>query len=215
MSDVDKCLGARTYSESAFGPDNATDICSRSGGTCVNTEGDYYCSCPSGYVGDRYGCSKINNNKARMAIIGIGLGALFVLVCLWWLYKIMRRRKRERQLKKKFFKRNGGLILQQQLSSGEEGNIEKTKVFTSKALEKATDNFNQNRVLGQGGQGTVYKGILPDGSIVAIRKSKIDDEGKVEQFINEVVILSRISHRNVVKLHGCCLETEVPLDRTV
>ncbi|KAJ0717717.1 putative protein kinase RLK-Pelle-WAK family [Helianthus annuus] len=114
-------------------------------------------------------------------------------------------------LKAIFFKRNGGLLLQQQMSSGDNGNVEKTKLFTSKELENATDHFNENRILGQGGQGTVYKGMLTDGNIVAVKMSKIKDESEIEQLINEVVILSQINHRNVVKLHGCCLETEVPL----
>ncbi|KAL1080812.1 hypothetical protein V6Z11_D09G020200 [Gossypium hirsutum] len=118
-------------------------------------------------------------------------------------------------LKQKYFKRNGGLLLQQHLSSNE-GNVEKIKLFTSKEMEKATDHYNENRILGQGGQETVYKGMLIDGGIVAIKKSKMVkgkkfDEKKVEQFINEVIILSQINHKNVVKLLRCCLEAEVPI----
>ena len=138
-----------------------------------------------------------------------GFGMLCLLTGAWWVYKFLKR-KMEIMLKQKFFKRNGGLLLQQELASTE-GNIDKSKLFTSKELETATDHYNTNRILGQGGQGTVYKGMLEDGKIVAIKKSKVIDESKVDEFINEVAILSQINHRNVVKLLGCCLETEVPL----
>ncbi|GMP40877.1 hypothetical protein CsSME_00011165 [Camellia sinensis var. sinensis] len=155
--------------------------------------------------------SAFQRSKSRIVIIGVcsgSVGAMLLLIATWWLYKVMKKRI-DKKRKEKFFKRNGGFLLQQLSST--DGNVEKTKLFNEKELEKATDHYNEDRILGHGGQGTVYKGMLSDGRIVAVKKSKVLDEGKVEQFINEVVILSQINHRNIVMLLGCCLETEVPL----
>ncbi|GMP71092.1 hypothetical protein CsSME_00029640 [Camellia sinensis var. sinensis] len=107
------------------------------------------------------------------------------------------------------FKQNGGFLLQRKLSSVD--GSEKIKLFNLKELEKATDHYHEDHILGQGGQGTVYKGMLSDARIIAVKKSKVVDEGQVEEFINEVVILSQIVHRNIVKLLGCYLETGVPM----
>ncbi|KFK44073.1 hypothetical protein AALP_AA1G212600 [Arabis alpina] len=163
--------------------------------TCVNVQGSYDC------LDDKTGAILIG--------VGAGFGVLVLVGGIWFLIKFVKKR-RVTQRKRKFFKRNGGLLLEQQLNT-REGNIEKTILFTSRELEKATENFSDNRILGQGGQGTVYKGMLVDGRTVAVKKSKAVDEDRLDEFINEVVILSEVNHRHVVKLLGCCLETEVPI----
>ena len=134
---------------------------------------------------------------------------MILLLSISWLYWGLKKRKFIR-LKEKFFQQNGGLMLQQQLSR-QEGSDETIKIFTAGELEKATNKYDESNIVGRGGYGTVYKGTLTNGRIVAVKKSKMIDKSQIEQFINEVLVLSQINHRNVVKLLGCCLETEVPL----
>jgi serine/threonine protein kinase len=126
-----------------------------------------------------------------------------------WIYWDLERRKLMK-LKEKFFQQNGGILLQQQLSN-HRGSVEIAKIFSAKELKKATNNYDKSRVLGQGGCGTVYRLVLPTNKVVAIKKSKIDDQSQIEQFINKIIVPTQIIHKNVVKLLGCCLETEVPL----
>ncbi|XP_068304670.1 LEAF RUST 10 DISEASE-RESISTANCEUS RECEPTOR-LIKE PROTEIN KINASE-like 1.4 isoform X5 [Pyrus communis] len=77
------------------------------------------------------------------------------------------------------------------------------QVFSYNELEEATENFNPAKELGDGGFGTVYYGKLHDGRVVAVKRLYENNFKRVEQFMNEVEILTRLEHRNLVKLYGC------------
>ncbi|KAL2479432.1 Wall-associated receptor kinase 2 [Abeliophyllum distichum] len=164
---------------------------------CINTPGSFNCSCPHGYYGDgkNNGRGCIANTSQFPVIkvaLGIGFGFLSLVIGVTWLYFSIKKRKLIK-LREKFFQQNGGLMLKQQISSNG-GNVESsTKVFTAEELEKATDNYAEERILGRGGYGTVYKGILLDKRVVAIKKSRVMDQSQIEQFINEVVILTQFT----------------------
>ncbi|VAI35083.1 unnamed protein product [Triticum turgidum subsp. durum] len=177
--------------------------------TCQNTVGGYHCSCPFGssFAKETNSCT----NRFIGVVIGLssGIGALFLASISTLLVRMWKRSTKSR-VRKAHFRKNKGLVLEQLISSDESA-THSTKIFSLDELEKATDNFDSTRILGLGGHGTVYKGILSDQRVVAIKKSKMADQREIDQFINELAILSQISHRNVVKLFGCCLESEVPL----
>ncbi|KAK6148722.1 hypothetical protein DH2020_016247 [Rehmannia glutinosa] len=85
------------------------------------------------------------------------------------------------------------------------------KVFTIEDIERTTDNFNTSRILGEGGFGLVYGGILDDGRKVAVKVLKRDDQQGGREFLAEVEMLGRLHHRNLVKLIGADKEI-APLD---
>ncbi|XP_062219179.1 receptor-like serine/threonine-protein kinase ALE2 isoform X3 [Phragmites australis] len=80
------------------------------------------------------------------------------------------------------------------------------KTFSLVEMERATQGFHDSRIIGEGGFGWVYEGILEDGERAAVKILKRDDQQGTREFLAEVEMLSRLHHRNLVKLIGICTE---------
>ncbi|XP_028557136.1 wall-associated receptor kinase 2 [Dendrobium catenatum] len=178
---------------------------------CQNLVSGYKCSCPFGRTGDgtknRSGCRNIF--PIVEAILGTALVIGVILVFGLWIYFASKQRSLIK-LREQYFRQNGGLLLKHQIST-REGFADNTRIFSSEELQRATAGYSDNRIIGTGSNGTVYKGILDDQVTVSVMKSRALERSQIDQFINEVFILSHINHRNVVRLLGCCLETKVPM----
>ncbi|KAF8779541.1 hypothetical protein HU200_002598 [Digitaria exilis] len=180
-------------------------------GQCINTIGSYRCTCPKGTRSSN--ASTINcipyqdPTQTVKMVLGISISTVFLLICFFPLVIHYQKRKLIKE-KDGFFKQNGGFILLEKMRSRR---VDTVRVFSKEELENATDNFDKRRELGRGGYGTVYKGIMKDGRIVAIKRSKVCNTKQKDEFVQEIIILSQINHRNVARLLGCCLEVEVPM----
>ncbi|XVF74394.1 hypothetical protein PTKIN_Ptkin13bG0107000 [Pterospermum kingtungense] len=95
------------------------------------------------------------------------------------------------------------------ISSGGMAYTGLAKNFTLNDIKRATNGFDASRVIGEGGFGIVYKGVLDDGAAVAVKVLKREDQRGGQEFLAEVEMLSRLHHRNLVKLIGICTEDNI------
>jgi len=166
-------------------------------GTCCIPSQGYYGPSISAFSLTRAPNAAQKKNKTSV-IIGAAVGAVIVglVVLLAGLYA---RRQKSRKLS----------LEQQELYNI----VGRPNVFCYSygELKTASENFNSSNLLGKGGYGSVYKGTLTDGSVVAVKQlSETSHQGK-KQFITEIETISQVQHRNLVKLYGCCLEGNRPL----
>ncbi|KAI6675919.1 hypothetical protein NL676_036715 [Syzygium grande] len=84
-------------------------------------------------------------------------------------------------------------------------------VFDLGTIAVATNNFSEENKLGEGSFGPVYKGVLEDAQEIAVKKLSRNSWQGLHEFKNEVLYISKLQHRNLVKLLGCCIQEEVLL----
>ncbi|XP_065848345.1 LEAF RUST 10 DISEASE-RESISTANCEUS RECEPTOR-LIKE PROTEIN KINASE-like 1.4 isoform X3 [Euphorbia lathyris] len=151
---------------------------------------------------------------AGASVVGIGLGCWFLLI-------VQKRKRVAAQSQSKDIQTPPTPLIKGQAAPifnfsrttpsypSSKSDIEKgstyfgTQVFSYEELVEATDNFNPSKELGDGGFGTVYYGILNDGRVVAVKRLYDNNIKRAEQFMNEVEILTRLRHKNLVTLYGC------------
>ncbi|XP_030545165.1 probable receptor-like protein kinase At1g11050 [Rhodamnia argentea] len=142
-----------------------------------------------------------SSEKNVLKLVAIFLGALMGVLLAIAVIALHRNRQREKKRNaphEEFINSFRSSVLP---NSG-------AKWFRISELERATNGFSQVNFIGQGTHGMVYKGTLSDGATVAVKQMlDIDTEGD-EEFSNEVEIISKIRHRNLLSLRGCCVTSD-------
>ncbi|CAL5201351.1 unnamed protein product [Lathyrus oleraceus] len=141
----------------------------------------------------------------KIIIIVIGVVAVALLAFSTYYYRRMERKKVEKEMKNL-----DAIFSQDQTNNAENVNPDLPMIPLSTIL-KCTDNFSDNYKLGEGGFGAVYKGVLADGKEIAVKRlSKTSAQG-LEEFKNEVMLIAKLQHRNLVRLLACCIEKKEKL----
>ncbi|KAL3737444.1 hypothetical protein ACJRO7_026243 [Eucalyptus globulus] len=126
-------------------------------------------------------------------IVGVATGVGVVgLVAVLLVFYLVRRRKMARMIEDQEFL----------------GIDTRPYTFGYAELKAATDDFNPNNKLGEGGFGPVFKGTLNDGRVIAVKQLSVSSHQGKNQFVAEIATISAVQHRNLVKLYGCCIDAD-------
>ncbi|KAL6553222.1 hypothetical protein OROGR_007064 [Orobanche gracilis] len=150
-----------------------------------------------------------DNDGKLVIIIPVVMGVIFVPICIfiaWFLMAKKKGKQIEGQNTLETLQSDSSAIVLKDESK--KVDIQELPLFTFKTLADATNQFHDDSMLGRGGFGYVYKGTLTNGKHIAVKRlSAASGQGK-EEFRNEAIVISRVQHRNLVKLLGCCVERE-------
>ncbi|KAJ3693660.1 hypothetical protein LUZ60_009140 [Juncus effusus] len=145
----------------------------------------------------RVASSELDAGKNRKAhlIIAITTVIIVIIILVFSLYCfIWKNKKSEKRKIKSYFSKSG------QFKDTE------LPLFDIDSMTLATNNFSFANKIGEGGFGIVYQGKLNDGQEIAVKKLSMESSQGLNEFMNEVLLLSKLQHRNLVRLLGCCID---------
>ncbi|XP_019094616.1 PREDICTED: wall-associated receptor kinase-like 21 isoform X2 [Camelina sativa] len=166
------------------------------------------CTCRDGFTGEAFtvpgGCRRlVAKHRGLHKLVVFGTGVLVgVLVLAVLMFTYIFRHKRSASL-------TTTSSIANRLLCELAGNSS-VPFYTYKEIEKATDSFSDKNKLGTGAYGTVYAGEFPNSSWVAIKRLRRKDTTSIDQVVNEIKLLSSVSHPNLVRLLGCCIADGEP-----
>ncbi|CAJ2670177.1 unnamed protein product [Trifolium pratense] len=149
-------------------------------------------------------------HKGTIVIIISVLTGIIIIVIIAAYFICMRASNPVRKKQNRIFQFNK-IVKPEGYTNNAIGELSQEKLqelllYNFEKLATATNNFDLSNKLGQGGFGPVYKGILQDGKEIAVKRLSRSSGQGLEEFMNEVVVISKLQHRNLVRLLGCCIE---------
>ncbi|KAF2292144.1 hypothetical protein GH714_014545 [Hevea brasiliensis] len=142
---------------------------------------------------------KITRKRMRQSLkAGIIAGSVILGIIMPLFFYIWRRNLRKHGMANRSFERND------YITEGRKEDME-LQFFNLNTISEATNSFSSSNKLGEGGFGLVYKGILVDGQEIAVKRLSRSSSQGMNEFKNEVTLIAKLQHRNLVKLLGCCI----------
>ncbi|CBI20123.3 unnamed protein product, partial [Vitis vinifera] len=133
----------------------------------------------------RNGSTSISVSVVVGIVAGVILLIFLVIGILWWRGCLRRKDTLEQDLK---------------------GLDQHTGLFTLRQIKAATNNLDAANKIGEVGFGSIYKGLLSDGTVIAVKQLSSKSKQGNREFVNEIGMISALQHPHLVKLYGCCIE---------